>query len=234
MKNINKHIKFINLDIVDSTNNYAFNLAEKGQKEVAVISAKTQTNGKGRLSHKWESPPSKGIYVSFLFRPENPLSEIYVLPLIMALGVSKVLSPIIQSYIKWPNDVMVNNKKIAGCLVEARSNSEKADFVVAGIGLNINANLKDIPSVGTSLKIETGKIYDQDDIFKKLTTEILNLYNDFKNGNINTLIKQILDICLEKDKLIVIENLMVIEKLKTEYKQLNKSDNQLKGVINLK
>ncbi|MCK4917907.1 MAG: biotin--[acetyl-CoA-carboxylase] ligase [Candidatus Omnitrophica bacterium] len=234
MKKNNKYIKLINLDIVDSTNNYAFTLAEKGQKEVTVIRAVTQTSGKGRLARKWDSPPEKGIYVSFLFRPENPISEIYILPLIMALGVSKVLSPIIANYIKWPNDVMIKDKKVAGCLIEARSNSEKVDFVIAGIGLNINSNLNDIPSIGTSLKIETGNIHDQGEIFKKLTTEILNLYNDFKKGNINILIKQILDICLEKDKLIIIENLMIIEKLKTEYKNLTKSNNQLKGVINLK
>ncbi|MCK5493751.1 MAG: hypothetical protein KAJ14_11635, partial [Candidatus Omnitrophica bacterium] len=80
MKKNNKYIKLINLDIVDSTNNYAFTLAEKGQKEVTVIRAVTQTSGKGRLARKWDSPPEKGIYVSFLFRPENPISEIYLLP----------------------------------------------------------------------------------------------------------------------------------------------------------
>ncbi len=234
MKKNNKYIKFINLDIVDSTNNYAFRLAEKGQKEITVIRAMNQTNGKGRLIRKWESPAAKGIYVSYLLRPDNSLGEIYLLPLIFSLGVAKVLKPIISNNIKWPNDVMINNKKIAGCLVEARSNSKKADFVIAGIGININSNPEDIPPAATSLKIETGYIYDQNKIFEQLTTEILSLYNNFKKGNINILIKQILDFCPEKDKLILLENLMAIEELKTEYNNFYKTDNCLNGVITLK
>ena len=191
MKKNNSFLKIINLESVDSTNDYAVNLACDGFSEIVVVRANTQTKGKGRRGNDWASPSNKGIYASFLLKPPNPLAEIVFLPIIFSLAISQTLGDAIVTAIKWPNDLMAGDKKIAGVLVEAKSLQEKVDFVIAGVGININSEKKELPECATSLYIETGKTYDIEDFFKAFTTKAINLYNDFKKGNIKTLLDKL-------------------------------------------
>ncbi|MDD5195150.1 MAG: biotin--[acetyl-CoA-carboxylase] ligase [Candidatus Omnitrophica bacterium] len=184
-------LKIITLDCVDSTNNYAASLAQEEAPEITIVRAKKQTRGKGRLQRQWVSPKNTGIYVSFLLRPPNSLSEIYFFPLICALSVVRALKCYLPLTIKPPNDIMANKKKIGGVLVEAKSKQDKAEFIVAGIGININSKRTDLPQEATSLLIENGEKYNIEEIFKKLISEMIGVYTDFKKGHLQQLMKEI-------------------------------------------
>jgi len=191
MKTSDSFLKIINLDSVDSTNDYAASLACDGFSEIVVVRANTQTKGKGRRGNEWVSPRNKGVYASFLLKPPNPLTEIVFLPIIFSLAVSQTLECILKATIKWPNDLMAGDKKIAGVLVEAKSSQRKVDFVIAGVGININSEKKELPDCATSLYVETGKTYDVDDFFKEFTTKAISLYTEFKKGNIEALLDKL-------------------------------------------
>ncbi len=191
-------LKIIKLETVESTNNYARKLAEKGEKEITVIRAECQAKGRGRRSNKWSSPQG-GIYASFILKPLNPLREIAILPMLFALGVCKTLKGIVNAKIKRPNDVYVQNKKISGILVETCGNEKGVDFVIAGVGININTKSHEIPAFTTSLYLETSNNYSIEDLFKKLISNEINLYSEFKKGNMDKLIDQIGYFC-DKDK----------------------------------
>lgn len=190
----NSFLKIINLDTIDSTNSYAFRLAEEGAKEITVIRANSQTRGKGRMNKNWSSPKG-GIYSSFIFKPPNSLEEITALPLIFSWGVAKLLTDIVKVKIKQPNDIMVGKKKISGVLVETRGNKKKVDFAIAGIGINVNTNEKKIYPSATSLYLETAVIHDIEKLFKELIKEIIGLYKEFKKGNIEKLLNEISYFC---------------------------------------
>lgn len=187
MKTPNKnYLKIINLKSVGSTNDYAIKLAEEGAQEITVITAEEQTHGRGRLKRTWFSPKNKGIYASFIFRPDNPLNDLYYLPLTMSLAAAKVIYPIVNVKIKMPNDILVNSdkeKKIAGVLVEAKSFLNKIDFVVVGIGININSKIQELPQTATSLYIETNKVYNIKNLTKQLIKEVIDLYFEFRKQN---------------------------------------------------
>ncbi len=185
-----KYLRVIHLKNVDSTNNYTLNLAVGGVREITVVYADSQTNGKGRRNNSWVSPCG-GLYISFLLRPKNLLSNISSFPLYFALGAINGLSKAVDARIKHPNDIMVNNKKIGGVLVESRIDGQTIDFVIVGIGLNINSRKNELPESATSLYLETGTIHSIDQILKQTIKEILILYTKIKNGNIEELNKQI-------------------------------------------
>lgn len=187
------YLKIIELKTIGSTNTYAADLAKKGAKEVVVVRAQAQTHGRGRRRRCWASPEGKGIYVSFLLRPDCSLKEAAHLPLIFSLGVVKTINKIIKAKIKKPNDVIAGKKKLAGVLVEIRSQKSKVDFCVAGVGLNVNTGKKQLVKGATSLYQETGRFCDLDSIFKRLIKEELKLYRAFRKGKIKELLKEVKD-----------------------------------------
>jgi len=185
-------LKIINLETIDSTNNYAIKLAEeKKEKEIVIIKARMQTKGRGRFNRSWLSPKDKGLYVSFLFRPKNKtIEDIFFFPLFFSFAILKTIDNIIKAEIKFPNDVVVNNKKIAGVLVETKCYNTKVDFVVVGIGINVNSNKNELLDSATSLYLETNEIYNIDELFKKLTYNVLDIYKKFKD-NINLVFEEL-------------------------------------------
>lgn len=188
---MSQYLKIINLETVDSTNEYAWKMSRKEEKEIIVVRADTQTSGRGRRGRKWSSPLGKGIYVSFILMPQVTLNEISFFPLVFSLSVVRLLKGILPLKIKLPNDVISNGRKIAGILVEAKSTASKVDCVVLGIGVNINSRDNEIPSQATSLYIETKNTYDMGKLFKKLVREVLNIYEDLKRGNMSSLLKEV-------------------------------------------
>lgn len=122
-----------------STNRVAFELAKKGAKEGEYVVSKRQSSGRGRFQRKWFSPPGN-VYVSFILRPSMPASALPQLTFVSALAVSRTLEKYLQMVpqLKWPNDVLVQGKKISGILSESQTDDEKVEFVIIGIGININ------------------------------------------------------------------------------------------------
>lgn len=149
---------------VDSTNSVAKDLARGGAKEGTVILAQTQQKGRGRFNRVWQSPEG-GVYVSFILRPQIPAEKVSLLP----LGAALVVARSVESYglrptIKWPNDVRMNGKKISGILCESDIEAEAIQYVIVGIGINLNiatrALSSDIRLGSTSLMSELGKTVD--------------------------------------------------------------------------
>ncbi|MDP2922127.1 MAG: biotin--[acetyl-CoA-carboxylase] ligase [Candidatus Omnitrophota bacterium] len=185
------YLKIIKIDSVGSTNVYSCKLAKDGAREITIVRANSQTKGRGRMGRSWISPKNKGIYSSFIFRPSNSLDDMYYLPVIFALAVARALQHILPLKIKLPNDIVAADRKIAGILVEAKVAKEKADFVVVGIGINVNAEKEELVQKASSLYLETGIKYNIDDLFRKLIMEVIFIYNEFKRGNIKALLKEV-------------------------------------------
>ncbi len=145
---------------IDSTNNRARVLASEGYPEGTVVVAEMQTAGRGRRGRNWYSPDGQGIYLSVILRPVLPLKEISRVSLVTAVAVAETLEGELnlQARIKWPNDILINNRKIAGILSEAVTDMDGIEYIVTGIGLNINNPLPDFPgdfrTTATSVLVE--------------------------------------------------------------------------------
>ena len=133
---------------IDSTNSQAKALASKGYPEGTLVVADMQTAGRGRRGRSWYSPGSQGIYMSIILRPVLPLKEISRISLLVAVAVAETLAEELNlpACIKWPNDILIDNKKIAGILSEVVTDMDGIEYIVVGIGLNINNQPQDFPS----------------------------------------------------------------------------------------
>ena len=191
MEKSNNSLKIISFDALDSTNGYAFGLAEEGQDEIIIVRANSQTSGRGRRQNTWDSPANVGIYASFLLRPLNSLADLVWLPLFFSYASALTLAPMITTTIKWPNDILASGKKIGGVLVEAKSLGQRIEFAIAGIGLNVNSEKNDIPQQATSLYLETKEKYDIDELFEALVANIIDIYKEFNGGNIKWLLEKV-------------------------------------------
>lgn len=150
-------------DQLASTNTTAYELAQGGAKEGEVVIADTQFRGRGRLDRVWHSPPGKNIYLSLILRPSIPSVQAPQLTLAAGVAVAETVSRYCPEgvRIKWPNDIQVGGRKISGILTEAKASPSHLEFVIVGIGINVNMEKADFPSElrdkATSLKIETGR-----------------------------------------------------------------------------
>jgi BirA family biotin operon repressor/biotin-[acetyl-CoA-carboxylase] ligase len=150
------------LEEIDSTNDYALLLAAKGAPNGTVVVAEQQTRGRGRLRREWLSLPNRGIYVSILLRNPLPIQIAPQSTYIGALSLVKVLREKfgLPASIKWPNDVLIGNKKAVGILTEMQSDQDFSRFIVMGIGINVNHTREDLVGPfrypATSIAIEAG------------------------------------------------------------------------------
>jgi len=166
-------------DVVSSTNDKAYELAEQGSPEGTLVIAEKQTQGKGRLGRKWASPASEGIYMSVILRPEMEMDKVPTITLITANAVIKAINrgcEIEDIGVKWPNDILCGGKKVCGILTEIKAQPDKIDFLVLGIGINVNASREDLPPEGTSLKLIMGRKVDRRDLLEQLLKEVEDGY----------------------------------------------------------
>lgn len=190
-------------DSLSSTNIKAKEIATKSQEGIIVI-AEEQTKGRGRLGRNWLSPKGKGIWMSIILKPKVDPIKVAKITLIGAAAVNQGLKDIgIKSYIKWPNDIVIDGKKVCGILTEMSCELNMINYVIMGIGINVNLDKedfsKDLIDIATSLKSIAGEKIDR----KRLLAYILNnfekLYIPFKEeGDISKTIK----ICKENSILI--------------------------------
>jgi len=156
-KILGKNIQYF--DSIASTMDVAFQLGIEGACEGTVVCAESQTKGKGRLGRSWSSPKNKGIYMSLILRPQLMPADVAQLTLLGAVAICEAIRNFcsVQAKIKWPNDILVNHKKIAGILTELSAEMDRVRFVVIGVGVNVNTSLSQLPSNATSVKNETGQ-----------------------------------------------------------------------------
>ena len=179
--------KVVYKDTVDSTNSHAFKLALGGEPEGTCIIAETQETGKGRLGRRWFSPVGKNLYMSVVLRPLIPPSSVYPITFLSSLAVYDTIKKVtgIEPTLKWPNDVLVNGKKICGTLLELSTEADMVRFVVVGIGLNINMEDKDIDeeiqSKATSLLLQVKKPFARPMVCGILLTSLERYYTIFRD-----------------------------------------------------
>ncbi len=192
----------IRLEEVTSTNDYAKELASQpGTKNGTAVLAKNQTKGRGRISHQWASEKDAGIYMSVILYPD--LSPMLCTPitLITAMAVSHALAEktSLDVKIKWPNDLLVNDKKLCGILTENSIKGDKTEFLVVGIGVNIN-NTSFAPEINaTSLYLETGKTFVLDELVEDILKSLETYYKKFlKSAENQTVFKDFKEEYLSK------------------------------------
>jgi BirA family biotin operon repressor/biotin-[acetyl-CoA-carboxylase] ligase len=151
-------------DIIDSTQNFAIELASKKIESGTLVISEKQTHGRGRLDRKWVSP-SGGIWLSVILHPEIEISISTLFPLITSLALAITIEQIlkIKPKLKWPNDVTINDKKVAGILIDASVESGKIDYLVLGIGINFKIN----PSEVEKMIKHTANYYGVTTLLKK-------------------------------------------------------------------
>lgn len=135
--------KIYYFDIIDSTQNFALKLASRPYENGSLVIAEKQTHGRGRLNRKWISPKG-GIWISVLLKPNFEVTQISLFPMMTSLALAIALEKVLnlKPQLKWPNDVTLNNKKIAGILVDAAVESNQIDYLVIGIGINFKIDTK--------------------------------------------------------------------------------------------
>jgi BirA family biotin operon repressor/biotin-[acetyl-CoA-carboxylase] ligase len=168
---------------VDSTNNIVLQMAERAQAEGAVVFAESQRHGRGRLGRDWYSPKGKGLYFSFLLRPQILPSEAPLLTILSSVSVTKVIRKMsgLPALIKWPNDILINGHKVCGILTEMSAKAERVRFLVVGIGINVLSEKEDLPKGATSLKEESislkhlpGRLELARELLRELDSEYLH------------------------------------------------------------
>jgi len=146
-----------------STNDIVEKLARDRVKEGVVVFAESQSKGRGRLGRKWVSPARKGLWFSVLLRPELPPQHATRLTVASATALRRAIQNEtgLQAEIKWPNDILVNGKKVAGILTEMNTEPDRVKYIILGIGVDVNLNPGDFPPdlrrVASSLRAELGK-----------------------------------------------------------------------------
>jgi BirA family biotin operon repressor/biotin-[acetyl-CoA-carboxylase] ligase len=161
------NVKVIGRDIrvfqeTTSTNDIVEKLARDGVKEGAVVFAESQTQGRGRLGRKWISPAGKGLWFSVLLRPDLRPQAARQLTVVAATALARAIrsQTNLTPEIKWPNDILIRGKKVAGILTELSAELDHVKYIILGIGVDVNLNASEFPAevrkIATSLKIESG------------------------------------------------------------------------------
>ena len=174
------------LKTVDSTNEEIKRRASNGAKSGLIIAAECQTGGKGRFGRKWESESGEGIYFTFLLRPGLPPADIASITLATGYAVCEALREYsgVEAKIKWPNDIVINNKKVCGILTEMAAQMDMVDYVAVGIGINVNNKSfsEDIKWKSTSVFIETGKLTERNLLFREVIKKLDLIISEFLTG----------------------------------------------------
>lgn len=151
--------KFVSYDVTDSTNVRVRQFAAEGEKEGLVVTAGQQTDGRGRRGRNWDSPQGDNLYFSILLRPELEPEKAPMLTLVMAYSVVRVLreQTALPVMIKWPNDLVINGKKLCGILTEMYLKEDAVDYIVIGTGVNVNGKTfpEDLSGKATSIYLES-------------------------------------------------------------------------------
>ncbi len=189
-----KKINFIFLDTLDSTNTYCKKISESEFTKDTVVIADTQSQGKGTKGRSWISPKGKGLWFSILLKPSIKLNDINFLTILTSTALYNTFLYLgINTKIKWPNDIYLNSKKLCGILTESKISKNKVEYVIIGIGINVNLELSDfsdeLKNIATSLLISTVKYFEREDILSIFLENFYEQYNELLNGNKDNILR---------------------------------------------
>jgi BirA family biotin operon repressor/biotin-[acetyl-CoA-carboxylase] ligase len=169
-------------DSVESTQKIAHRLAAENVAEGTVIIAEEQRSGRGRMERKWHSPKYTGIWMSLILRPNIPLPKAPQLTLLTAVAIVQAIEEMTSLHpeIKWPNDILLNGKKVTGILTELQAEADRIHSIIIGIGINVNQLKEDFPvelqQSASSLFIEKGELVPRADLIRCIFKQFEKLY----------------------------------------------------------
>jgi len=186
------------LESVNSTNLYA--KENHSLPHGTVIIADKQTEGRGRLGRKWISNSCEGLWMSALLKPQISPDMLSTLTLVIGLAVLRALKKVtnLDFKIKWPNDIVLEKRKICGILAEISAKDNMCEFVVCGIGINLNTESfpEEICNIAGSLYMSTGKKFSKNTIAAEVINELEPLYSEFIKNGISNLISEYKQNCI--------------------------------------
>ncbi|MDA3734246.1 biotin--[acetyl-CoA-carboxylase] ligase [Niameybacter massiliensis] len=188
---------------IDSTNTRLKAWAKEGAMEGSIVIAEEQLQGKGRLGRIWDSPKETGIWMSILVKPQIGIEKIPQITLLAGLATCEAIRKTtgLEAMIKWPNDIVVNNKKVCGILCEL-VNTGKDTAVIIGIGINVNSKKfpDDLP-YATSLYLEGKEVYMREPIISCLLEQLEGYYIQYKKQlSLHNIIEQYKDKCINMNR----------------------------------
>ncbi len=153
-----------------STMDVAHRFASGGSPEGTLVVAESQTHGRGRAGRGWVSPPGQGIYASLILRPRVVAAQMSQMTLLAAVAAAQTMERTtkLEPTIRWPNDLLLGDKKVAGILTESAMDRGSVSYVIVGIGLNVNGHRADLPHIATSLAIASHHPVDRLDVLRTL------------------------------------------------------------------
>ena len=177
--------RILHYNSLTSTNDYAKSLCAKGVQEGIVVFSDYQTRGRGRFERRWRSPKGKDLLFSIILRPYHlKANQIPILTQIAARSVQGVIDQTlrIRCTIKKPNDILIQGKKVCGILVEGSTTGKQngADYVIVGVGLNVNSERRQLLKRATSLYEVTGRKHDRNELLKILLIAFRNSMRQLK------------------------------------------------------
>ena len=170
---------------VSSTMDVARQSIAKGATEGTVILADEQTSGRGRLGREWVSPPDSSLMLSIILHPK--LAQVQRLTMVACIAIARCIEDVayLETSIKWPNDVLINGKKVSGVLIESDVSGDAVNHAIVGIALNVNLDVESYPeiaAIATSLKREIGLHFSRLDVLVSLLGEFEAVYNALCKG----------------------------------------------------
>lgn len=178
----------------DSTNRVASELARAGESHGSLVVADHQTGGRGRRDRRWESPAGRNLLFSLILRPEGSARDVLPLTLAFSLGTARALSGLlsVKAGVKWPNDVEVEGRKIAGTLAEGASRGERTAHLVVGTGVNVNETTEEFDTEfrdrACSCFTLTGRSWVRTDVLAAILLEFEKAYDEFARGGFPSLV----------------------------------------------
>jgi BirA family biotin operon repressor/biotin-[acetyl-CoA-carboxylase] ligase len=172
---------------VTSTMEVAADTAAAGAPEGAIVLAEEQTAGRGRMGRSWVSPPRENLYVTIVMRPA--IEQLRYLAVIAPLAVCQAIEETtgLLPRIKWPNDVVIGERKVCGILIQSELSGNDVQFAVVGIGINVNVDVsahEEIASIATSLRAELGREADREEVLAAMLNHFESLYEALRRGEV--------------------------------------------------
>jgi BirA family biotin operon repressor/biotin-[acetyl-CoA-carboxylase] ligase len=171
---------------ISSTNELAKEVAHKSENGTVIL-AMIQTQGRGRLSRPWISPPG-GIWMSLILKPKMPLSNIHQINMAVSVAVTKSIQTLygLEAGIKWPNDILINERKVCGILMEVSAEVDRLDYAVVGLGINANVDVSGFPDEwkSTSIGHQLGRVVSRTELIQKILQEVEAAYERMNSTEI--------------------------------------------------
>lgn len=188
--------KLIHFDEIDSTNNYAKKIGNEGCEHGTVIIAERQTGGRGRIGREWKSYNNQGLWFSVILRPDMEPEQVQIITLAASVAVVEGINkyPGIVCGIKWPNDIITGSSKLAGILTELSAEPGHTNYVVVGIGINVNQEADDfdgeIKNKARSLRMLTGEKISRVKLLESILESFEEIYQLMLEGNTREIISR--------------------------------------------